>query len=94
MLYLVVAHDGTDAGAQERRKAVRESHLGGAKALFDGGQMLTGGALLDADGAMIGSALILEAESEEAARQIVERDIYTTGGVWVRYDIWPYKKAF
>jgi uncharacterized protein YciI len=94
MLYLVVAHDGTAAGAKERRAAARPSHLEGATARFDAGGMPIGGAILDAAGAMIGSAMVVEAADEAEARAIVENDPYTKQGVWVRYDVWPFKRAF
>lgn len=94
MLYLIVAYDGTDAGAKARRAAVRPEHLLEAKRRFDAGGMPLGGALLSGAGEMIGSALVVEAADEAEARAIVENDPYTKGGVWVRYDIWPFKRAF
>ncbi len=94
MLYLIVAHDGTDPGAQERRAAVRPAHLVGAKQRSEAGLMPVAGAILNADGAMAGSVLVVEAADEAEARAIIENDIYTESGVWVRYDIWPFKRAF
>ena len=93
MLYLVIAKDGSDADAPTRRQAVRERHLEGARALAERGVMPLGGALLDAEGAMIGSALLLEADDEAAARAILDADVYTTGGVWQHIEIYPFRRA-
>lgn len=93
MLYLVLAHDGTDAEAPARRAAVRAKHLEGAKASAAAGILAMGGALLSKDGAMIGSAMLIEADSEDAVRAIVENDVYRHRGVWVEYQIWPFLRA-
>jgi uncharacterized protein YciI len=44
---------------------------------------------------MVGSALIVFAESKEEAMEIVKNDIYTTSGVWNldKIQIWPFKSA-
>lgn len=94
MLFLIVAKDGSDAGARERRAAARPAHLEAAGRRAEEGLMPLGGALLDGAGAMIGSALVVEAADEAEAKSIIENDPYTVGGVWVEYDIWPFKRAF
>lgn len=93
MLYLVVAMDGTDEEAPARRQAARGAHLKEAAELFAGGRLITGGALMEGE-KMIGSALLLEADSEADVRALLERDPYTQGDVWRNYRIWPYRKAF
>ncbi|MDF1522278.1 MAG: YciI family protein [Trueperaceae bacterium] len=93
MLYLVIAKDGTDPEAPARRQQVREAHLVGARKLAEAGTMHLGGALLDDAGAMIGSAIILEADDEAAARALLEADIYHRGGVWRSYEIYPFRRA-
>lgn len=40
---------------------------------------------------MIGSLMIVEAESIEKARTYIESDIYVRGGVWKSWEIYPYK---
>lgn len=93
MQYLILAFDGTDDGAPSRRQAVRQEHLDDAKRLSEAGVMALGGAILGEDGAMIGSALIVEADSEEAAREIAAADVYTRGGVWQEITVWPFRRA-
>ncbi|QRN81034.1 MAG: hypothetical protein JK586_05965 [Nocardiopsis sp. BM-2018] len=93
MLYLVIAKDGTDPDAPARRQAVRERHLEGARALAERGVMQLGGALLDDDGTMIGSALVIEADDEAAARALLDADVYTTAGVWRHLEVYPFRRA-
>ncbi len=93
MLWLIIARDGTDADAPARRQAVRDRHLEGARALAADGRMSVGGAMLDGDGTMIGSMVLLEAEDEAAARALVEADVYSTAGVWQTYEIHPFRRA-
>ncbi len=93
MLFLVIAWDGNDAEAPARRQRVRATHLEGARTLAADGVMHLGGALLDPEGGMIGSALVLEAEDEAAARRLLEADVYHREGVWRSYEVYPFRRA-
>lgn len=93
MLFLVIAKDGTDPDAPERRRRVREAHLEGARVLAADGTLQLGGALLDDAGGMIGSALIVEAEDVAAVRALLEADVYHRGGVWRSYELHPFERA-
>lgn len=93
MHFLVIAKDGTDAEAPERRRSARPAHLEGARALAAEGPLQVGGALLGPDGAMIGSALIVEAEDEAALRHLLEADVYHRAGVWQSFEIYPFLRA-
>ena len=46
MQFLIIAYDGTDEGALDRRMAAREPHLVGARAMKANGSMIVGGAIL------------------------------------------------
>jgi uncharacterized protein YciI len=94
MEYLVIAHDGTDAGAKERRLKARQAHLEGAKALKANGQFINGGAILGEDGEMIGSSLYVEFTSREELDEWLANDPYTTGGVWVATKVYPVRLVF
>ncbi|MDO9707333.1 YciI family protein [Paracraurococcus lichenis] len=80
---VVIAWDGTDAGAQDRRMAVRGTHLDRVRPMAGSGMLALGGAFLDPGGErMIGSAVVIAAETDAAARAWLAEDPYTTGGVW------------
>lgn len=93
MLYAIIAKDGTDPDAPERRRRVRQRHLDGVQPLVEAGQLQLAGALLDDEGGMIGSLLLLEADSEAAAREVVENDVYTREGVWRSFEVYPFRRA-
>jgi len=93
MLFLIIAKDGTDAEAPARRQAVRDEHLANIKPSVEAGILHVGGAIMDDDGNMIGSALIAEAESKEALQEYLDNDIYSKTGVWQSFEIYPFKRA-
>ncbi|KAF8135654.1 hypothetical protein EV363DRAFT_1321221 [Boletus edulis] len=68
------------AGAQEIRLAIRPRHLENAHRLTKEGVIPANAA--PADRKFFGSCLIIEAESLEAVRKIVEGDVYYKEGVW------------
>ena len=47
MQFMIIAYDGQDEGALNRRLAVRDSHIAGAIALKNAGNLIAGGAILD-----------------------------------------------
>lgn len=93
MQFLVVARDGTDDGAPARRTAVRAAHIEGAKAMAASGAMILGGALLDDQGAMIGSSCIVEFDDRAALDAWLAADPYVTGDVWRNIEITPFRRA-
>ncbi len=93
MQFVVIAHDGTDAEAPERRQSVRANHLEGARRLKDTGAILTGGAMLDEAGAMTGSVVIVDFESRAALDGWLASDPYVTGDVWRRIEVNPFRVA-
>lgn len=93
MQFLVIARDGTDPEAPARRQAVREAHLEVARQRAAEDSLHIGGALLGADGGMLGSAMVFEAENEEALWALLHADIYHQGGVWQSYEVFPFRRA-
>jgi uncharacterized protein YciI len=65
MQFLILAYDGTDAGALERRMAARPAHVSLGDQLRDAGKLLFGTAMLDDTGKMIGSMFVAEYDSRE-----------------------------
>ncbi len=93
MQFVVIAHDGTDAEAPERRQSARANHLEGVRRLKDTGAILTGGAMLDEAGAMTGSVVIVDFESRAALDGWLASDPYVTGDVWRRIEVHPFRVA-
>ena len=83
MQFLVKAYDGPDM--LEKRMAVRPRHLEGMKAL--GRQIIVAGGLLDEDGKMKGSALVMEFPDRDALDKYLENEPYVIEGVWQKIDI-------
>ncbi|KAJ7735105.1 hypothetical protein DFH07DRAFT_114827, partial [Mycena maculata] len=78
----------TKFDAAARRSSNRAEHLENAAQIMKAGVLRVGGVLLMPeslmlqDKKMVGSTMIFKAESIEAVRTLVERDIYYTSGVW------------
>ena len=93
MQFLVVAYDGDDDGALARRMAARDAHLANIRRLGAEGKVLAGGAMLSDDGQMIGSAMIADFPTREALDEWLRTDPYTTGDVWRRVEVRPFRSA-
>jgi uncharacterized protein YciI len=91
--YVVIAHDGTDDGAPERRQTIRPTHLEGAKAMKGKKQFVFGGAILDNEQRMKGSVMIVQFESQEEFDKWYQSEPYITGGVWKEITVYPFRQA-
>jgi uncharacterized protein YciI len=87
--FLVMAYDGKDSEAGERRLRARPAHLDNMAVLRAAGVFINGGAILDDHGTMIGSTLYMNFESRAALDQWLQSDPYVTGGVWVDIEVKP-----
>jgi hypothetical protein len=81
MPYVIHALDRGDAG--DLRARTRPDHL----AYLGGFDILYGGPLLDDEGAMCGSLIVLDAESREAAAEFAAGDPYAVAGLFERVAI-------
>ncbi|MDX9726696.1 MAG: YciI family protein [Bacteroidales bacterium] len=93
MQFLLVAFDGTDSGALERRMKVRQEHLDKIAVLKKKGNFVLGGAILDDNQTMVGSMIIYEFPDRKALDESLKDEPYITGGVWQKIDIRPYRLA-
>ena len=91
--YLIIAKDGKDDGALDRRKEVRLLHLAGAKKLKENGNFGIGGAMLDDDSNMRGSIMIVQFETKEDFQKWYGNEPYITGGVCKEIEVKPYRVA-
>ena len=83
MQFLIKAYDGE--GMLDKRMEVRPRHLEGMKTL--GKQIICAGGLLDDEGRMKGSALILEFESRAALDDYMKNEPYVVEGVWRKIEV-------
>jgi|SRR5687768_850933 uncharacterized protein len=93
MQWLVIARDGEDEGAERRRVEARPAHLENAARLQAKGHLLVGGALVDHDGRMIGSACVAQFATRAELDEWLRTDPYVTGGVWREIEVLPYRVA-
>jgi len=93
MQFVVIAYDGTDAGASGRRQAARPAHLENARRMKAEGTLLSGGAILDDGGQMIGSVLFVEFPSRAELDAWLASDPYVAGDVWRTVEARPFRVA-
>jgi len=93
MQFILIAYDGTDPGAMERRMKVREEHLEKVAVLKKKGEVLFGGAILDDDGKMTGSTLVYECPDRKSLDELLKDEPYIYGGVWKKVEIRPFRLA-
>jgi uncharacterized protein YciI len=93
MQFLLIAYDGTDPKALERRLKVREEHLEKIGRLKKDGKFLFGGAILDVDGKMIGSMIVYDYPDRRSLDERLKEEPYFTQGVWKKVDIQPFRHA-
>ena len=83
MQFIIKAYDGE--GMLDKRMAVRPRHLEGMKAL--GKQIICAGGLLDDEGRMKGSVLVMEFPDRAALNAYLENEPYVVEGVWQKVEI-------
>ncbi|MEI9809006.1 MAG: YciI family protein [Bacteroidota bacterium] len=91
--YLILAYDGTDPGAEDRRMMARPSHFEMAKELKHHHRFITGGAILNDAGKMIGSMMVVQFETEDDLMYWMRNEPYITGDVWQNIEVKPFKTA-
>jgi len=93
MQFLLVAYDGTDNEALERRMKARPAHLENVAVLKKRGEFLLGGAILDDNGKMIGSMIVYDFPERALLDKYLENEPYIVDKVWGKIDIRPFRLA-
>lgn len=93
MQFLLLAYDGEDPEALERRQRVRPEHLRKIELLKRAGEFLFGGAILDGKGKMIGSMVLYEFSDRRELDEKLKEEPYITEGVWKNIEIKPFRLA-
>ena len=87
MHYIVIAYDGDDPGALQRRLSAREAHLKLAREKFNKGILLAASGILNDEGLMVGSMLLCDYPSREELDQWLKVEPYVTGDVWKKIEV-------
>ena len=85
----VMAHDAPGDAPAAARQALLFAHLAHVESVLD--RILVAGPLLDAEGKVAGSLLVLDVADVAAARALMDRDPYSQGGIWDRVDYQIFK---
>ena len=93
MQFLLLAYDGTDPEALQRRLKVRDEHLRKISGLKKNGEFLFGGAILDENGIMTGSMIVYDFPDRETLDERLKNEPYITEGVWEKLEIKPFRMA-
>lgn len=88
-LYMVYRVDRDDGQAAAIRAATRPAH----RAYMDqfASRVRLGGPVLDGDGQGCGGLMLVEAESEDAVREMVRNDPFEIAGLSSRIEIRPFR---
>lgn len=88
MLFVIIGHDGPDGAAL--RPKLRPAHLENLRPLQQAGKLRLAGPFTDGSGSLI----IVDMESEADAIAMAHGDPYTTGGVFDRVEVKPFRQVF
>lgn len=82
MHFAVIARDRNEAGTLEKRLASRTEHMDGLRLMKADGRVVDGGAMLDGQGNMVGSVMLLYFPDRAALDEYLAREPYSRDGVW------------
>jgi uncharacterized protein YciI len=88
MLFVIIGHDGPNGAAL--RPKIRPAHLQNLRPFVEKGKVVIAGPFTDGSGSLI----IVDLESEAEAKRLAESDPYTTGGVFERVEVKPFRRVF
>ena len=83
MQYIIKAYDGE--GMLDKRMEVRPRHLEGIERIKE--HVICAGGLLDDEGKMKGSVLIMEYESREQLDEYLANEPYVQENVWQKIEV-------
>lgn len=89
MQFLLIAYDGNDSGALERRMNCRSEHLEKIAPLKKAGKFLSGGPILDENDKMIGSMILYETADREELDNLLLNETYVYNKIWEKIEIKP-----
>lgn len=91
MQFAIIARDYKDQEALSRRMAAREAHIALSNTAKEKGEQLFGAAMLNEQGKMCGSIMVVELPSRKEVEAWLAIEPYVTGKVWEQIEIIPCK---
>jgi uncharacterized protein len=89
ILYTLIARDA--AGKDEARASQRDGHLAYFAQISE--HLALAGPMFDAAGTPSGSLVIVEADSADAALELLKGDPFFAAGIWSDIEVIPFKAA-
>lgn len=83
MQFIIMAYDGENM--LDKRMEVRPQHLEGMAAL--GEHVVCAGGILDENGKLKGSALVMEFDDRAGVDEYLRNEPYVTANVWQRIEV-------
>lgn len=80
--FIIIAYDGKDEAALQRRMDARDAHLSLVQELKASGNALAGIAIADDAGTMIGSVMVMDFPSRADCDAWLAREPYVAQRVW------------
>ncbi len=93
MTFVIIANDFRDSEALSRRMQQRPAHVDGIRRMKAEGTFLDGGAMLDEEGRMVGSMILVEFPSRSEVDDWLAADPYVTGKVWEHVTVRPFRRV-
>lgn len=87
MQFIVTGYDGTDPDAPSRRLTARPGHLKLVEESVARGEQILGAAILDDEGNMRGSLMVMDFPSRAMLDAWLAREPYVTGNVWQTIEV-------
>ena len=93
MGYAIIAWDGEDEGALERRMAARDRHMAVITEWAADGRLALGVPLFTPDWKPAGSLMLLEVPDRAGLDSYLAAEPFAAGGVWKRVETHPFRIA-
>jgi uncharacterized protein len=91
--YAIIAHDASDDQALERRMAARTEHLENIKKLKATDNFIKAAAMINDEGNMCGSIMLMQFETRAQLDQYLETEAYAVQKVWGEVTVQEVKVA-
>lgn len=91
MLYAIIGRDVENSNG--KRLEARPAHLQRLEALKEAGRLVLAGPFPLDDGSFMGSLIVAEFDSLDAARAWAESDPYARDGVFEHVEVKPFRKV-